>query len=95
MATFFSPLSRNFQVGLRLARGESLAAIVGDMRQVAEGVKTARTVHEYATAEGVHMPITEGVYRIVHGGVEPREVLAGLMNITRYTYEQDPSSSGE
>ncbi|MEB3221992.1 MAG: NAD(P)H-dependent glycerol-3-phosphate dehydrogenase [Candidatus Sericytochromatia bacterium] len=95
MATCFSPLSRNFQVGLRLARGESLAAIVGEMRQVAEGVKTARTVHEYATAEGVHMPITEGVYQIVHGGVEPREVLAGLMNITRYTYEQDPSSSGE
>jgi glycerol-3-phosphate dehydrogenase (NAD(P)+) len=95
MATCFSPLSRNFQVGHRLARGESLAQIAGDMRQVAEGVKTAKTVHEYAVAEGVHMPITEGVHRIVHEGVDPREVLAGLMNITRYTYEQDPVGSCE
>ncbi|MEB3329624.1 MAG: NAD(P)H-dependent glycerol-3-phosphate dehydrogenase [Candidatus Sericytochromatia bacterium] len=95
MATCFSPLSRNFQVGQRLARGESLATVTADMRQVAEGVKTARTVHEYAIAEDVHMPITEGVYRIVHEGVEPRQVIAGLMNITRYTYEQSPESSGD
>ena len=95
MATCFSPLSRNFQVGQRLARGESLDAIIAAMNQVAEGVKTARAVHEYAQANGVYMPITEGVYRILYEGVSPRAALASLMDISRYVYEIDPEFSAE
>lgn len=87
MATCFSPLSRNYQVGLRLAQGESIDAIVGGMRQVAEGVKTTRTVHEWAKAIGVYMPITEGVYRMLFENARPEAVLSDLMDITRYVYE--------
>lgn len=95
MATCFSPLSRNFQVGQRLARGETLDQIVAEMRQVAEGVKTTRAVHEYAQANGVYMPITEGVFRILYDGVSPRAALASLMDISRYVYEIDPEFSAE
>ncbi|MBM3269079.1 MAG: NAD(P)-dependent glycerol-3-phosphate dehydrogenase [Candidatus Sericytochromatia bacterium] len=87
MATCFSPLSRNYQVGLRLAKGERLDAIVGGMRQVAEGVKTTRTVFEWAKASGVYMPITEGVYRMLFDAAKPQDVLSDLMDITRYVYE--------
>jgi glycerol-3-phosphate dehydrogenase (NAD(P)+) len=90
MATCFSPLSRNFQVGARLARGESMEQIVGAMNQVAEGIKTTRAVHEYAQANGLYMPITEGVHRILYDGIPPRAVLAELMESTRFTYEVDP-----
>ncbi|HEY9721380.1 MAG TPA: NAD(P)H-dependent glycerol-3-phosphate dehydrogenase [Oscillatoriaceae cyanobacterium] len=90
MATCFSPLSRNYQVGYRLARGEQLEAITADMQQVAEGVKSARAVHEYAQSHDVYMPITEGVYRILYHEVPPRAVLQQLMDISRYVYEADP-----
>ncbi len=87
MATCFSPLSRNYQVGLRLAQGERLDAVIGGMKQVAEGVKTTRTVHEWAQRSGVYMPITEGVYRMLFDAAKPQDVLADLMDITRYVYE--------
>ena len=48
MATCMSPLSRNRRVGEELARGRSLEEIIADMGQVAEGVRTARSVIELA-----------------------------------------------
>lgn len=95
MATCFSPLSRNYQVGQRLASGETLDQCIAAMSQVAEGVKTTRAVHEYAQANGVYMPITEGVYRILYDGIPPKKVLAQLMDISRYVYEMDPEFSAE
>ena len=90
MATCFSPLSRNYQVGVRLAEGEQLEAIINAMNQVAEGVKTTRAVFEYAQAEGVYMPITEGVYRILYQQISPKIVLDQLMEERRSVYEVDP-----
>ncbi|MNR86841.1 Glycerol-3-phosphate dehydrogenase [NAD(P)+] [compost metagenome] len=89
MATCFSPLSRNYQVGNRLAKGESLEAIQADMRQVAEGVRTTRTVARYARTHGIYMPITEGIYRIVYEGATPKEALSGLLDVSRNPYEGD------
>lgn len=95
MATCFSPLSRNFQVGQRLARGEQMEEIVAAMNQVAEGIKTTRVVHEYAQANGVYLPITEGVYKILYQNVPPRAVLSQLMDVSRYVYELDPEILAE
>ena len=90
MATCFSPLSRNFQVGQRLARGERMEDIVAAMNQVAEGIKTTRAVHEYGQAHGVYLPITEGVYKILYQHVSPQAVLGQLMDVSRSVYELDP-----
>ncbi len=46
LATCASPLSRNHQVGERLARGQTLQEIQASMLMVAEGVKTTRAVHQ-------------------------------------------------
>jgi glycerol-3-phosphate dehydrogenase (NAD(P)+) len=89
MATCFSPLSRNYQVGFRLAKGEALEAITADLRQVAEGVRTTQTVAEYARAHGVYMPITEGVYRVLFEGFTPKEALAALLEAGRGSSEVD------
>lgn len=89
MATCFSPLSRNFQVGYRLARGEALEAITSDLNQVAEGVRTARTVAEHAHQERIYMPITTGVYRVLFEGATPVEALKGLLDVGRNPNEQD------
>lgn len=89
MATCFSPLSRNFQVGNRLAKGEGLEAIRADMNQVAEGVRTTRTVALYARTHGIYMPITEGIYRILYEGATPKEALSALLDVSRNPYEGD------
>jgi glycerol-3-phosphate dehydrogenase (NAD(P)+) len=73
-------LSRNRQVGLRLAEGESLEGILRDLKHVAEGVTTAREVSRLAAGLGVDMPITDAVYRILAQELPPREAVTALLN---------------
>jgi len=79
MATCASPLSRNHQVGERLARGESLKQIQEGMFMVAEGVKTARAVHQYALEHGMELPIVEAVYGMLYHGLGVDEAMGALM----------------
>ncbi|HEY7470799.1 MAG TPA: NAD(P)H-dependent glycerol-3-phosphate dehydrogenase [Gemmatimonadota bacterium] len=72
-------LSRNRTVGLRLGRGESLAAILADMRQVAEGVRTTRSVRDLAARIEVEMPIVEQVYEMLYHAKSPPVVVEELM----------------
>ena len=77
--TCFGELSRNRRVGFELGRGRKLEEIVGEMRQVAEGVKTARSAHELAKRAGIEMPIASGVYQMLYKGKSPRELATELM----------------
>jgi glycerol-3-phosphate dehydrogenase (NAD(P)+) len=79
ITTCFSPHGRNRQVGERLAHGEALADILGSMGKVAEGVTTARAVHDRAGRMGIDMPITAEVYRVLYEGKHPRDAVNDLM----------------
>jgi len=72
-------LSRNRQVGLALARGESTAQIVADLGHVAEGVGTARTARALAGRLGVDMPITQEVAAVLFDGKPTRKALTDLL----------------
>jgi glycerol-3-phosphate dehydrogenase (NAD(P)+) len=72
-------LSRNRSVGLRLGRGEKLAAIVASMTEIAEGVHNTRSVRELAAKIGVEMPITEQMYLVVHESKDPKRAVVDLM----------------
>ncbi|MDB4988687.1 MAG: Glycerol-3-phosphate dehydrogenase [Myxococcaceae bacterium] len=72
-------LSRNRQVGLELGRGKKLPEILSEMTMVAEGVLTAKSAYQLSRREGVEMPITEGIYRVLYEHSDPREEVAGLM----------------
>lgn len=72
-------LSRNRQVGIKLGEGHTIDAILGEMKMVAEGVKTAKSVHDLAERIGVDMPICESVYRVLYEGLTPARALADLM----------------
>lgn len=80
LASCFSPLSRNYQFGSRLAKGESPAAIIADLGEMVEGVQTSQTVHEYIAGRDVDMPITHAVFRVIHEGVSPQEAMHDLLN---------------
>ena len=71
--------SRNRQVGLALGRGQSLAAILDEMGEVAEGVETTRAVCRLAERIGVEMPIAEGVREVLDGRCTPAEAGQRLM----------------
>jgi glycerol-3-phosphate dehydrogenase (NAD(P)+) len=77
--TCFGNLSRNRRVGCELGQGRPLAAIIQEMREVAEGVKTAKATHERATRLGIEMPITTGVYQMLYESKSPRDLMAELM----------------
>ncbi len=72
-------LSRNRQVGLLLAQGQSLAQAVASLGHVAEGVYSARTVVRRAQALGVDMPISQAVVALLDGGLKPSQAVAMLM----------------
>lgn len=75
-------LSRNRQVGLHLAAGESMAEIAAAMHMVAEGVKTTEAARKLGEKLDVELPLTEAVGRIIIEGAMPREVVQTLMNRT-------------
>lgn len=77
--TCFGSLSRNRRVGFELGRGRKLEDIVNEMREVAEGVKTAKAANDLATKLGAEMPITAGVYQMLYEGKTPRELELELM----------------
>jgi glycerol-3-phosphate dehydrogenase (NAD(P)+) len=79
IATCQSDDSRNNRVGMALAAGKSLDEVVGDMKMVAEGVKTVRPVLDLAARHGVDMPIATQVGRVLHEGTHPREAVLALM----------------
>jgi len=72
-------LSRNRQVGLLLAQGQTLAQAVASLGHVAEGAYCARTVVQRAKALGIEMPISEAVVALLDGAVTPTQAVASLM----------------
>lgn len=72
-------LSRNRRVGLMLAEGLALPAILERLGHVAEGVYSAPTVLARARAKGVDMPITEAVVAVLDGHLSPHAAMELLM----------------
>jgi glycerol-3-phosphate dehydrogenase (NAD(P)+) len=71
--------SRNRRVGLALGKGRTMAEILGEMRMVAEGVKTTKVAHGLAAKLGVPAPITEVMHEIIHLGAPAGETMRKLM----------------
>jgi glycerol-3-phosphate dehydrogenase (NAD(P)+) len=73
-------LSRNRRVGLALAAGDALPAILASLGQVAEGIDTARIGADLARKLGVDMPITTQVAAVLAGQRTAREAVADLLS---------------
>ncbi len=79
MCTCASSLSRNHQVGERLARGQRRATIEREMHMVAEGVKTTKAIHLFAQYKGLDLPIAEAVYQLLYSRRSVKRVIEELM----------------
>lgn len=72
-------LSRNRTVGLKLGQGRKLSEILSEMKMVAEGVKTTKSIHFLSKREGVDMPVTEQIYKLLYEDKDPKHGLIDLM----------------
>ena len=72
-------LSRNHTVGKMIGQGKKLKQILAEMRMVAEGVKTARSVYNLSRKLNVEMPIAHQVYHILYEDLSPEKALHKLM----------------
>jgi glycerol-3-phosphate dehydrogenase (NAD(P)+) len=72
-------LSRNHTVGKKIGEGLKLNDILGEMRMVAEGVRTAKSVYNLSRKLGVEMPICHEMYRLLYEDASPQEALYRLM----------------
>lgn len=79
ITTCFSSHGRNRRVGERLAKGEPAADVLAGP-QVAEGVNTARSVHQRVATTGLEMPICEGVYQVLYEGRSPADAVQQLLS---------------
>ena len=72
-------LSRNRQVGMALAQGQSLDQVLQSLGHVAEGVYSAHTVVQRAQQLGVDMPIAQAVVAVLQGQASAQQAVATLM----------------
>ncbi|GCE47972.1 glycerol-3-phosphate dehydrogenase (NAD(P)+) [Thermosporothrix hazakensis] len=79
IATCASPLSRNQQLGRRLAAGERLADILQSTHSVAEGVTTTKAALQLAKRYHVELPITEQLSHVLFDNQDPHQAVAELM----------------
>ncbi|MFK5880913.1 MAG: NAD(P)H-dependent glycerol-3-phosphate dehydrogenase [Sulfurospirillum sp.] len=73
-----SELSRNFRVGLALAKEIALDEILKDLGEVAEGVFTTEAVLKLSKQYDIYTPIAEEVSKILNGK-NPKESLKDLL----------------
>ena len=79
MATCLSKHSRNRYVGEELGKGRKLEAILDEMKMVAEGVKTAKSVVQLRDKYKVPMPIASAMENVLFHNADPKDKVKELM----------------
>lgn len=79
IATCDSPLSRNYQVGYGLARGQTLDEILAKLEGTAEGINTTNVLIKLAEEKAIAVPIARQVYRLLNNKTTPTEAVKALM----------------
>ncbi|WEK04281.1 MAG: NAD(P)-dependent glycerol-3-phosphate dehydrogenase [Candidatus Devosia phytovorans] len=78
--TCTSVQSRNYQFGMALGRGESVAAIIASGAKLAEGVATTPVADALAKSLAVDAPLIGAMHAVLSGRADISTVVAGLMS---------------
>ncbi len=79
LATCNSPLSRNYQVGLRLGQGQPVSEAIRSQTSVAEGIPTTAAVCRLAHHLGVEAPIISALHGVLFEQDTPADAVKALM----------------
>jgi glycerol-3-phosphate dehydrogenase (NAD(P)+) len=77
--TASSTLSRNYRVGLGLAKGKNMDEILQELGEVAEGVPTAKALYKIAQEKEIYLPIAQEVYAMIEEGKDPLQSVEDLL----------------
>ena len=80
LATCSSPLSRNYHLGLEMAKGKSLQSISKETGAVIEGITTTSAVCKLTQNLNIELPIAKLVQALLDGSLSPNEAIMTLMN---------------
>jgi glycerol-3-phosphate dehydrogenase (NAD(P)+) len=83
VTTCISPHSRNRYVGVQMAKGKTISAVLKTMKMVAEGVYTVESTYRLAKRLRVDMPITNEVFAVVYRKKSPLAAVRDLMSRSR------------
>ena len=86
IATATSDKSRNFTFGMRFAQGESLEKILATSDEVIEGLRTLKIVYTLANNEGIILPITKALHRVIFDG---NDINAAIDYLIKFQYAND------
>ena len=82
VATCTSKHSRNRFVGERIAAGKSLEEIKQEMHgMIAEGILTAKSVHEFSQKNHIKMPLATQVYEVLFEKKDVRIAIKDLIKL--------------
>ena len=76
--TASSVMSRNYRVGLGLAKSQTQQEIIETLGEVAEGIGTTYALYDLAKRDNLYLPIAKEVYLTLEGK-DPRESLRDLL----------------
>ncbi|KPQ40655.1 MAG: glycerol-3-phosphate dehydrogenase (NAD(P)+) GpsA [Phormidium sp. OSCR] len=79
LATCNSSLSRNYRVGFGLSQHKPLEQVLEEIQSTAEGVNTTNVLIDLAKRQGIEVPISYQVYRLLNNQITPEEAVAALM----------------
>ena len=75
-----STMSRNYRVGLNLAKGKIIKDILSELGEVAEGVYTTKAIYNISTKNKIYTPIANEVYKVIYEGKKVKESLRDLLS---------------
>ena len=81
VATCSSPLSRNYSVGYRLAKGETIDQIIATMTEAAEGINTVKVIKYLSNTMHIQAPLVGIIYKVMYEGYSLETGIKLLMKL--------------
>lgn len=72
--------SRNFQAGLRIGQGQSVATSLSNSKQTVEGIRTIEAAYQIGKKYDLYLPIMETAYKLIHDEINVSEAAKILLN---------------
>jgi glycerol-3-phosphate dehydrogenase (NAD(P)+) len=80
IVTCTSMHSRNRKAGILIGKGMSTEEALNEVGMVVEGVTACKAFYELKEREGISMPITDILYKVLFQTKEPKVAVAELMS---------------
>lgn len=83
IVTCTSNHSRNHNAGYLIGKGHTVEEALAEVKQVVEGVYSAKAVHQLAKKHGVAMPIVEQICQVLFEGADVNDAIKKLLTRDR------------